>query len=94
MRNQPYVGSQHYYAQNMADGEDLSYLDYYFEQDAVSESVPAPVNPQGSKKRGASVMEVEAPQGQGVVGLWNEMGRGCRGLGRTRCGSQWIPVAG
>ncbi|KAE8807022.1 hypothetical protein D1007_16694 [Hordeum vulgare] len=64
----------------MADGEDLSYLDYYFEQGAVSESVTAPVNPQGSKKRGASAMEVEATQGQGVVNLWNEMGTGLPGF--------------
>ncbi|VAH57848.1 unnamed protein product [Triticum turgidum subsp. durum] len=73
MRDQPYVGSHHYSAQNMADGGDLSYLDYYFEQDAVPASLPAPANPQGSKKRGASAMEVDAPQGQGVVGLWSEM---------------------
>ncbi|VAH73526.1 unnamed protein product [Triticum turgidum subsp. durum] len=79
MRNQPYVGSQHYSSQNMADGGDLSYLDYYFEQDAVPESLPAPVNPQGSKKRGASAMEVDAPQGQGEPGfkrqnsLWESM---------------------
>ncbi|XBI16189.1 hypothetical protein VPH35_058488 [Triticum aestivum] len=87
MRNQPYVGSHHYSTQTMADGGDLSYLDYYFEQDAVSESAPAPVNPQGSKKRGASAMEVEAPQGQGVVNLWNEMG--AREPGFKRQNSLW-----
>ncbi|XP_020190980.1 protein ANTAGONIST OF LIKE HETEROCHROMATIN PROTEIN 1-like [Aegilops tauschii subsp. strangulata] len=88
MRDQPYVGSQHYSAQNMADGGDLSYLDYYFQQDAASESVPAPVNPQGSKKRGASAMEVEAPQGLGVVNLWNEMGAGDQ-QGFKRQNSLW-----